>query len=46
MKKVDNSDFVIEDGVLEKYTGNDSAVRIPVGITAIVSVLREQYLVD
>lgn len=32
---MDNSDFVIEDGVLEKYTGNDSAVTIPEGVTSI-----------
>lgn len=30
-----SSDFVIENGVLEKYTGNDSVVKIPVGVTII-----------
>lgn len=30
-----NQDFVIVDGVLEKYTGSDTVVEIPDGVTAI-----------
>ena len=31
----DIKDFVIEDGVLEEYTGNDAEVVIPEGVTSI-----------
>ena len=30
-----NKDFVIENGVLKKYTGSDSDVVIPEGVTVI-----------
>lgn len=29
------SDFIIENGVLKKYTGNKSVVNIPEGVTTI-----------
>ncbi len=31
----DIRDFVIEDGMLKKYTGNDAEVVIPEGVTSI-----------
>ena len=35
------NDFVIENGVLIKYTGKDTVVEIPEGITAIDDVYKE-----
>lgn len=33
--KAVESDFVIEDGVLEAYTGTDTVVEVPKGVTTI-----------